>query len=354
MTFDFLLHLLPQTFVVVLWIAVTPSLYHVHVNAFQKNQLNRCDFSNGKWVVDDPYYPLYDASSDCPFIVQGFDCLRNGRIDQDYLRYRWKPFDCDIPRFDGIKFLETYRGKKITFVGDSISENMWHSLACMLHIAVPKSNYTLTRITKHLSMFSFPEYEVSIMWVKDGYLVDKVRDIKKRRILKLDSINSGNLWHGDVLIFNTYHWWFHRGKTRTIFQLGNKIMENMDNMEAFKIGLTTWSNWTDSNIDSSKTRVIFQGIAAAHAGENYCMGKTEPEEGRKPSYPGVKIVKNVLSKMKNDVYWLDITLQTQLRIDGHPSIYTGLGTFYEDCSHWCLAGAPDTWNEILYAVLLGV
>lgn len=40
----------------------------------------------------------------------------------------------------------------------------------------------------------------------------------------------------------------------------------MDKMEAFKIGLTTWSNWIDSNIDPSKTSVIFQGIAAAHAG----------------------------------------------------------------------------------------
>lgn len=50
------------------------------------------------------------------------------------------------------------------------------------------------------------------------------------------------------------------------FQLGNEIIEGMDKMEAFKIGLTTWSNWIDSNIDPSKTSVIFQGIAAAHAG----------------------------------------------------------------------------------------
>jgi hypothetical protein len=56
-------------------------------------------------------------------------------------------------RFDGVKFLETYKGKKITFVGDSISDNTWQSLACLLHIAVPESNYTLTRLTNHLSMF---------------------------------------------------------------------------------------------------------------------------------------------------------------------------------------------------------
>jgi len=58
--------------------------------------------------------------------------------------------------------------------------------------------------------------------------------------------------------------------------------------------------------------------------------------------------------MSYPVYLLDITFLTQLRIDGHPSIYTGKGTSYEDCSHWCLAGAPDAWNQILYAVLLGL
>lgn len=52
---------------------------------------------------------------------------------------------------------------------------------------------------------------------------------------------------------------FHR-----YFQVGNEIMEGMDNMEAFNIGLTTWSNWVDSNIDPSKTTVFFHGIAAGH------------------------------------------------------------------------------------------
>lgn len=51
------------------------------------------------------------------------------------------------------------------------------------------------------------------MWLKDGYLVDTFRDKEKGRIIKLDSITSGHLWNGDVLIFNTYHWWFHTGQS---------------------------------------------------------------------------------------------------------------------------------------------
>lgn len=64
------------------------------------------------------------------------------------------------------------------------------------------------------------------------------------------------------------------------------------------------------------------------------------------------MVKSVLSRMYKPVYLLDITLLTQLRKDGHPSTYTGAGSAFVDCSHWCLAGVPDTWNVILNAALL--
>jgi hypothetical protein len=52
--------------------------------------------------------------------------------------------------------MERYKGKKIMFVGDSISNNMWQSLTCLLHIAIPNSNFTLTKQTKELTVFSFP------------------------------------------------------------------------------------------------------------------------------------------------------------------------------------------------------
>lgn len=94
MAFYFLL----QT-IAVLW-AVASQVHgnNAFQNNYQFNQQEGCDFSQGSWVIDYPYYPLYDPSIHCPFIVQGFDCLRNGRPDQDYLKYRWKPSNCDLPR----------------------------------------------------------------------------------------------------------------------------------------------------------------------------------------------------------------------------------------------------------------
>lgn len=44
--------------------------------------------------------------------------------------------------FDAREFLMRQRGKKIMFVGDSLSYNMWQSLTCKLYTAAPNSNYT--------------------------------------------------------------------------------------------------------------------------------------------------------------------------------------------------------------------
>lgn len=51
---------------------------------------------------------------------------------------------CDC-RFDGVDFLRRWRGKKIMFVGDSLSLNMWNSLACMIQASVPNAKTSSVR-----------------------------------------------------------------------------------------------------------------------------------------------------------------------------------------------------------------
>ncbi|XP_010531925.1 PREDICTED: protein trichome birefringence-like 42 [Tarenaya hassleriana] len=320
----------------------------------------KCDIFQGSWVFDNASHPLYDSKS-CPFIGNGFDCQKNGRPDKDYQHYRWQPSGCNIPRFDGRDFLKRYRGKKILLVGDSLSNNMWVSLSCMLHASVPNSTYTF-HFSNPLSTFTIPEYEITVNWIKNGFLVDLVWD-KRGKILKLDSISSGRQWLGaDVVIFNTFHWWTHTGRAKSwdYFQVGETIVEEMDRMEAFKIALTTWGKWVDKNIDPSECRVFFQGVSVSHFNATEwggkkgksCVGETGPVKGQK--YPGPRdkgeaIARSVIKGMAKPAYLLDVTLLTQLRKDGHPSSYAGRPG--KDCSHWCLPGAPDAWNELLYAAL---
>ncbi|CAN6690839.1 unnamed protein product [Malus baccata var. baccata] len=125
----------------------------LHLEGQYYSYAKGCDFFQGSWVYDDSY-PLYDTSS-CPFVEEEFDCQKNGRPDDQYLKYRWKPDACALPRFNGEDMLRRLKGKKILFVGDSLSLNQWQSLTCMLYAAVPQTHYTITR-KEAISTFSLP------------------------------------------------------------------------------------------------------------------------------------------------------------------------------------------------------
>ncbi|KAL0400853.1 UNVERIFIED_CONTAM: protein YLS7 [Sesamum latifolium] len=70
---------------------------------------SECDLYHGKWIHDSTG-PLYPHDS-CPVLTQMQNCQGNGRPDKDYENWRWKPSQCDLPRFDAKKFLELMRGK---------------------------------------------------------------------------------------------------------------------------------------------------------------------------------------------------------------------------------------------------
>ncbi|XP_031384071.1 protein trichome birefringence-like 38 [Punica granatum] len=329
----------------------------------QKADAASCNFFRGSWVYDGNSRPPYNKLS-CPFMQDSFDCQGNGRPDNLYLKYRWKPSGCSLPRFNSGLFLRKLRGKKILVVGDSLSLNQWQSLTCMLYAASPnKTNYSLRR-QGYNTIFTLPDFGVSVTMSRNAFLVDVVQE-KIGRVLKLDSINIKS-WKGyDIMIFNTWHWFTHKGSKQTwdYIQKGNSIRKDMDRLVAFKEALITWSKWVASNIDPTKTKVFFQGISPTHyRGDEWgesktatCRSQTQPVKGTKypgGSLPAAKVVWDVLRNMTRKVTLLDITTLSQLRKDGHQSAYGYGGSRGNDCSHWCLPGVPDTWNQLLYAVLV--
>ncbi|CAN1230008.1 Protein trichome birefringence-like 39 [Linum perenne] len=318
--------------------------------------VSKCNWFRGKWVYD-PSYPLYDSAK-CPFMDPEFDCSKFGRPDRTYLKYRWQPFNCNLPRFNGVNLLEKWRGKKIMFVGDSLSLNQWLSLACMIHSSVPNSRYSFVRAD---GLASEQDYGVKIMLYRTPYLVDIVNDRKYGRVLKLGSIANGNAWRGmDVLVFNSWHWWTHTGRSQPwdYIQDGNKVYKDMNRLVAFYKGMTTWGRWVNRYVDPSRTKVYFQDVSPTHyEGREWnrpsesCVRQSQPFMGtRYPTgMPAAWIVVNkVLSRVKKPVYLLDITGLSLYRKDAHPGQYSSINGG-DDCSHWCLPGLPDTWNLLLYS-----
>ncbi|WJX40349.1 hypothetical protein P8452_27834 [Trifolium repens] len=181
-----------------------------------------CNVFDGRWIQDDSYnysYPLYDASQ-CPFAEKGFNCFANGRKDRGYTKWRWKPNNCDIPRFNARRILEQLRGKRVVFVGDSLSRTQWESLICMLMTGVEnkKSVYEIkgNKITKQIRFLGvrFSSFDVRIDFYRSVFLVKpgpvpKFAPKRVKTTLRLDKIDDiSHEWiDSDVLIFNSGHWW---------------------------------------------------------------------------------------------------------------------------------------------------
>ncbi|XP_071720032.1 protein trichome birefringence-like [Rutidosis leptorrhynchoides] len=345
-------------------------------------KLVNCDMFDGEWVRDESY-PLYKPGS-CSLIDEQFNCFSNGRPDLGFQQYKWKPKACTLPRLDGSIMLQLLRGKRLVFVGDSLNRNMWESLICILRNSVKDQTKVYEASGRHnfrsepSYAFIFKDYNCTVEFYVAPFLVQeweaKDKNGTKKETLRLDLISNSAYQYktADVVVFNTGHWWTHEktSKGEDYYQEGGHIYSELNVLEAFRKAMTTWGMWVDANINPTKTSVFFRGYSASHfSGGQWnsggaCDHEIEPITNTTylTPYPDkMTVLENVFKGMKTRVSYLNITRLTDFRKDGHPSIYRKQHyteeemkspLHFQDCSHWCLPGVPDAWNEILYAQLL--
>ncbi|CAA7046177.1 unnamed protein product [Microthlaspi erraticum] len=330
----------------------------------ERRDQERCDYSVGKWSYDETY-PLYD--SDCPYLSPALSCQGNGRPDSYYQKWRWLPKSCSLPRFNALKFLGKMRKKRIMLVGDSIMRNQWESLVCLVQSVIPTHRKKLTYNGPTMSFHSL-DYETLIEFCWAPLLVELKKRGDHKRVLHLDSIeDNARYWRGvDVLVFDSAHWWTHSQKWSSwdYYMEGEKLFKAMDPMVAYERGLTTWAKWVEINLDPSKTKVIFRTISPRESGEK-CYNQRHPlpsSLNRSHVTEHSRVLKKVLMSMKYRVYLHDITTMSAYRRDGHPSVFKRamreeekhhrVAGHSSDCSHWCLPGVPDIWNEMLSSIIL--
>ncbi|KAI3906833.1 hypothetical protein MKW92_010648 [Papaver armeniacum] len=353
-----------------------------------------CNIFEGEWVrpdndnIREPFYP----PGICPYIGrQPFDCYSNGRPDDAFLKLQWRwqshPTNAgcnnNFPSsLNATDFLERLKGKKVVFAGDSLNRNMFESLICIFWNAVPDK----TKVHGLSRRFGFKmrgdkayKYEARFVW--SPFLVYETNPKNRRKNeperMRLDVIDqraTSFYRDADLVIFDSWHWWV-TDKTNNglnYFQEGDYLHPKLEIRDAYKKALTTWRKWIDKNIDPNKTQVVFRGYSASHfRGGRWntggkCSREKEPIMSSEPyivkNPPQVKILEDAIRQIKMPVIYLNVSKLTYYRTDGHPSIYAkgwktneeriAAALNHEDCSHWCLPGIPDTWNELLYISLM--
>ncbi|KAL3575689.1 hypothetical protein D5086_023790 [Populus alba] len=276
-----------------------------------------CDLYRGSWFYDS-LGPLY-TNNTCPVLTQMQNCQGNGRPDKEYENWRWKPSQCNLPRFDAKKFLELMRGKTIAFIGDSVARNQMESMLCLL-------------------------WQASHWFAKQSVYVLN------------NEIVGGQLWWPD--------------KSRPM---------KINNIEAFGISVETiltsiarHPNYTGLTILRSYSPDHYEGGAWNTGGS--CTGKEKPlapgelvENGftdimHKKQIAGFdRAIKKATDKSKLKL--MDITEAFGYRHDGHPGPYRSLDPNKltkrgpdgkpppQDCLHWCMPGPVDTWNELVLEII---
>ncbi|MCL7033456.1 hypothetical protein MKW94_007680 [Papaver nudicaule] len=344
----------------------------------QTLQKEKCDLSVGEWIPD-PLGPMYTNES-CNVISDHQNCMKNGRPDSGFLYWRWKPRDCELQRFNAVKFLDSMRNKHWAFVGDSISRNQLQSLYCLLSKGFRDRRW-------HFPSYNFT---LSVIWspflVKADYSLEDMNGISTEDIqLHLDELDkkwTDQYTSFDYMVISGGKWFM---RSATYYENGqivgchycpgkNLTEYGLDNgyRKAIKLVLEFIAS---SNHSAS---VLYRSISSEHfVNGNWDSGgtcdRTLPSKEGEFSLSYIDVMLHsveleAFANLKSAEYSgrretlkvLNVTELSLQRPDGHPGPYRGFHPFAKDnnatvqydCLHWCLPGPIDSWNDLVMEMVM--
>lgn len=370
----------------------------------------KCDIFRGEWVPD-PAPPQY-TNETCDFIQEHQNCMLYGRPDMEFLKWRWKPDGCDLPRFDPHRFLQVVANKSVAFVGDSLARNHMQSLFCLLakvryitlymllqllsswrvgsragscmgmawrcawisQVEKPKDVSVTDRADPNMILY-YEGYNFTMYLFWSPFLVRSEEDVAGVFKLYLDEPDSRWLSVAsrlDYVLLSGANWF----TRQSYFYEGGQLVG----------GVYVPLNFTSSLSNQHSHRMAFRTALRALAGARF-RGKvilrtlspmshfeggaydaggdcprTRPYRADETAPMGGLELEFYTSQLEEfreakglDVVLMDPTAAMLMRPDGHPSRYghwpDEKRTLYNDCIHWCLPGPIDAWNDMLLHML---
>ncbi|KAI4975668.1 hypothetical protein ZWY2020_049275 [Hordeum vulgare] len=343
-----------------------------------------CDIFKGEWVRD-PGAPRY-TNETCPVIHGHYDCMRYGKPDLGFIRWRWRPDECELRRFDAARFLGAMRGKSVAFVGDSLARNQMHSLVCLLARTERPAPWTKAGYVYRYERHGFA---VADFW--SPFLVRAVetdRDGPTRSgaglwSLHLDEPDAGWAAHAgmfDYIVVSAGSWFYRPAvfyeRGRLVGCSGCLVPNVTDLTLRYSLRLAFRSALRSAvGAPGGRSRtVIVRTISPSHyengtRNEDGDCVRTRPlqrgewemdeeqKEMRRIQVEEFAAAEAAARGKGVRMLLMDVTEAMALRPDAHPSKYRMWEPekfrVSRDCLHWCLPGAMDACNDMLLHMLLG-
>ncbi|KAK1619643.1 hypothetical protein QYE76_025160 [Lolium multiflorum] len=352
-----------------------------------------CDLTRGEWVPDAAEAPYY-TNVTCPFIDDHQNCMKFGKPSLEFLRWRWRPDGCELPRFDAAAFLHAMRGKSIAFVGDSLARNHFKSLLCILStVALPVEVGTdpevdvTGRTVRRDYYYGSHDFTASLFWspfLVKANISNATLGMWDVHLDEADSRWAAHVADFDHVVLSGTNWFLRQ----SVYYEGGRAVAcnggascgvggNLSELavpQALRAAFRTALGAAASH-KGFRGKAILRTLTPAHfenGGWNTggdCV-RTSPyrrgdrtlgafeAEYRSAQVEALRETKAAARTNGAELLLLDITEAMDLRPDGHPSRYghppggSVEGDFVVDCLHWCLPGPIDLWSELLFHMLL--